>query len=62
MAAKAGMLQFSDGWDWIGSWPALIAFLMATVVEVIGFYIPWIDNLLDAIASPAAIVAEVDEG
>ena len=30
---------------------------VATAVEVGGFYIPWLDNLLDTIATPAAIAA-----
>lgn len=57
MAVKAHLLNLTDGWDWIGSWPALSAFLIATVVEIGGYYLPWIDNLLDTIQTPAAIVA-----
>ena len=30
---------------------------MATLAELAGYYVPWVDNLLDTIASPAAIVA-----
>jgi hypothetical protein len=29
------------------------------LIEILGYYIPWIDNLLDTIASPAAILAGV---
>ena len=57
VAVKAGQLEVSDGWSWIGSWPAVISFGVATFTEVLGFYIPWLDNLLDTIASPAAVVA-----
>jgi hypothetical protein len=57
IAVKAGLLELSSGWDWIGSWPALIAFIVATVVEIGGFYVPWLDNLLDTIAAPSAVVA-----
>jgi hypothetical protein len=56
-AARAGYLPLSDGLDWIGSWPALIAFAVAALVEIGAFYVPWLDNLLDAIASPIALVA-----
>ena len=35
----------------------MIAFGIATVTEIVGFYIPWLDNLLDTMASPAAVVA-----
>jgi hypothetical protein len=57
VAVKAGQLEVSDGWSWIGSWPAVISFGVATVTEILGFYIPWLDNLLDTMASPAAVVA-----
>jgi hypothetical protein len=57
VAAKAGQLEFAEGWNWIGSWPAIVCFGVATLVEVCGYCIPWIDNLLDAAASPAAVIA-----
>jgi hypothetical protein len=41
----------------MGTWPAIIAFSVATVAEIAGYYIPWIDNLLDSVATPAAVVA-----
>ncbi|MSR60164.1 MAG: DUF4126 domain-containing protein [Planctomycetaceae bacterium] len=57
IAVKSGQLQLADGWDWIGSWPALSAFAIASVTEFAGFLIPGFDNILDTIATPAAIVA-----
>tara|TARA_B100001094_G_scaffold214658_1_gene208732 strand:- start:374 stop:976 length:603 start_codon:yes stop_codon:yes gene_type:complete len=30
---------------------------VAVVAETLGYYIPWVDNLLDSVASPAAIIA-----
>ena len=47
VAVKAGQLELSDGWSWVGSWPAIISFSVATLIEIVGFYIPWLDNLLD---------------
>jgi hypothetical protein len=35
----------------------MMIFLVATLFEIAGYYIPWIDNLLDTIASPASIAA-----
>ena len=29
----------------------------ATIVEALAYYVPWVDNLLDSIASPAAVIA-----
>jgi hypothetical protein len=57
IAHRAGALSFSPGFDWVGSWPALIAFGLAMIIEIAAYYIPWLDNLLDTIATPAAIVA-----
>ena len=57
IAHHAGALSFSSGFDWIGSWPATITFGVAMLIEIAGYYIPWVDNLLDTIATPAAIVA-----
>ena len=59
LAHHAGALSFTNGFDWIGSWPATIAFSIAMVIEIAGYYIPWLDNLLDTIATPAAIVAGI---
>lgn len=59
LAARAGYLGLSESFEWIGTTPALIAFGVATALEVAAYYIPWLDNLLDAIASPAAVVAGV---
>src|SRR5258706_15887545 len=57
IAALSGHLSLAHGFEWIGSYPALIAFSVATCLEVAGYYIPWVDHLLDTIATPAAIVA-----
>jgi len=57
VAVRAGLLQLTEGWQWIGSWPALISFSVAAIAEVAGFYIPFVAHLLDALATPAAVVA-----
>lgn len=57
LAYRAGHLTLAPGFDWIGSWPALVAFSLAMIVEVAGYYIPWVDNMLDTIATPAAVAA-----
>jgi hypothetical protein len=59
IAAQAGYLSPAEGFEWIGTTPALIAFGVATIVEILAYYIPIIDNLLDTIATPAAVVAGV---
>ncbi len=57
IAALSGHLHFAHGFEWLGSYPALVTFSVATVLEIAGYYIPWVDHLLDTIATPAAIVA-----
>lgn len=57
LAAHFGYLTPSSGMAWIGSLPALIMLCVATVVEILGYYIPWVDHLLDTVASPAAVIA-----
>jgi hypothetical protein len=57
--AEVGHLALSGHFAWIGSTPALIAFSVATLLEIAGYYIPWVDNLLDTVATPTAIVAGV---
>jgi len=57
IAANSGHLTLAPTFQWIGSQPALIAFSVATVLEIAGYYIPWLDHFLDTVATPAAVVA-----
>src|SRR6266581_4245027 len=57
IAALSGHLTLAHGFEWIGSYPALVAFAFATCLEIAGYYIPWVDHLLDTVATPAAIIA-----
>jgi len=57
MACLSGHLTLGHGFEWIGSYPALITFSVATCLEIAGYYIPWVDHFLDTIATPAAIIA-----
>jgi len=57
IASHSGHMTLSEGFQWIGSFPALLAFAIATALEVLGYYIPWVDHVLDMVATPASIVA-----
>jgi len=59
IAAATGQLPLASGFAWVGTTPALIALATATVAEVLAYYIPWLDNVMDTIATPAAMVAGV---
>ncbi len=57
VAAVMGHFTPTEDLAWIASWPALTLFATATMVEIVAYYIPWADNLLDTIATPAALIA-----
>jgi hypothetical protein len=57
LMAQGGYLPLSPGFAWIGSLYATVAFATATFLEVLGYYIPWVDHLLDVAAAPAAVIA-----
>lgn len=57
VAAASGHLTLSPAFQWIGSPAALVTFSVATALEITAYYVPWLDNLLDSIATPAAVVA-----
>jgi hypothetical protein len=59
VAANTGYLTLAESFHWLGTPAALVAFAMAALVESGAYYIPWLDNLLDTIASPLAVVAGV---
>ena len=56
-AAYSGHLPLSENFAWLGTLPALILLGVAAVVEILAYYIPGVDNLLDTLATPAAFVA-----
>ncbi len=57
VAAKAGHLSLASGFEWIETTPALIVFASATALEIGAYYLPLIDNALDVVAAPSAVVA-----
>jgi hypothetical protein len=59
IAAQSGFLSLAPEFEWIATTPALVVFATATVVEILAYYIPWFDNLLDIVTTPAAVVAGI---
>lgn len=55
LAALHGDLELASGFGWLGTYPTAIALGMATVAEILAYYIPVVDNLLDAIEVPVAV-------
>jgi Domain of unknown function (DUF4126) len=56
-AAVWGHWDLPTKFDWIENPQALGLFAGASLLEIIGYSIPWFDHLLDILATPAAIVA-----
>ena len=59
VAARAGYLGLADGFEGLASTPALIVLGTATLVEIVAYYVPYLDHLLDVIASPSAVLAGI---
>ena len=57
LAAYFDVWQLNENWEWVGSMAAIITFGVATLVEVLAYFIPWLDNLLDSFAIPMAALA-----
>ena len=47
IASLSGHLTLTPAFQWISSYPALIAFSVATALEIAAYYIPWFDHVLD---------------
>jgi Domain of unknown function (DUF4126) len=56
-AAYSGHLPLDSSFAWLGTPAALAMLSVAAVAEILAYYIPVIDNLLDTLATPAAFVA-----
>lgn len=59
IASRFEVLEVTGGFGWLASTPALIVLAVATVLEVAAYYVPWVDNVLDAVATPSATIAGV---
>jgi len=57
LASYFGVIPLNESWEWIGSITALCTLGIATILEVLAYYIPVFDNLLDTIAVPLAAIA-----
>src|SRR5215468_11337184 len=56
-AAYTGHLQLDNSFAWLGTSSALTMLGVAALAEVLAYYVPVVDNLLDALVTPAALIA-----
>ncbi|MCE5266051.1 MAG: DUF4126 domain-containing protein [Deltaproteobacteria bacterium] len=57
IAGLYGIIPLAPEFQWIATRPALIAFGTAAILEIAAYYVPWMDNLLDSVATPLAVAA-----
>ena len=57
IASYYNVIPLNEHWEWISGMPAIITLAIATLIEIVAYLIPWLDNLLDTIAVPLAAVA-----
>jgi len=57
LAGHYDIIPLNGDWEWIGNFTTILVLLVATLLEVLAYFIPWFDNLLDTIAIPLAAVA-----
>lgn len=52
IANLSGNLELAHSFEWIGSYPALIVFGVATLLEIVSYCFPVIDTALDVVSTP----------
>jgi hypothetical protein len=57
VAAWTGHVNLNESFAWLATPTAVLMLGTAAIVEVAAFYIPGVDNLLDTLATPGAVVA-----
>lgn len=57
LAALFGHFPVAPELAWVGTFPALEALAVGLLLEVLAYYIPWLDHLLDMITLPLSMVA-----
>jgi hypothetical protein len=57
LASMFGYIGLAPGFEWIAGKQVTVAFGLATILEIIAYYVPWLDNVMDTIASPVSVIA-----
>ncbi|AZB21375.1 DUF4126 domain-containing protein [Kaistella haifensis] len=57
LASYMGWIPMNENFEWLAGLPTLITTGIATVVEILAYYIPYVDHLLDTLSVPLATVA-----
>jgi hypothetical protein len=57
LACVLGVITPGHGMEWMASWWAVGVFAVLSAVEVVAYHAPWLDNALDTVATPLAVVS-----
>jgi len=57
LAGHFNVINLPADMAWLSSWTSIICFATASIAEIGAYYIPFIDNLLDTIATPLSVAA-----
>jgi hypothetical protein len=57
VAGFYGVVPLGESFAWLASWQAMLAFGVASILEVGAYYVPWLDHAMDALLAPAAAIA-----
>ncbi|MFL2926534.1 MAG: DUF4126 domain-containing protein [Candidatus Poseidoniales archaeon] len=59
VGSRLDLYKLEGSFVWVDDTWAIAIFAVATLLEIGGYFIPWIDNLLDTVATPAAILGGI---
>ena len=51
------VIPLNESFSWLATWQAMLAFGVASLLEISAYYIPWLDHALDVILAPVAAIA-----
>lgn len=57
LACVLGVITPGHGMEWMATWWAVGIFAALSLVEVVAYHVPWLDQALDTIATPLAVVS-----
>lgn len=57
ITSSTGYLDLDDNFKWISTTPAILVFAAFSISEILGYFNPWIDNMLDTITTPLSLIA-----
>lgn len=57
LASYMNWIPMNESFEWLAGLPTLITTGIATIVEILAYYIPFVDHLLDTMSIPLATIA-----